>query len=137
MARLVRGETDDPELDNLRRTYDRLLKKAIVLEDAGRTDPKLDAAIDRARAALQAARSGEPTKKSAAQLECEIAKTLAEAYTKRTGNPLDVRRERKGDYDSALAWFVYHWIPGNRPDLHGPFRNEVAACKKMAEIAAG
>jgi hypothetical protein len=130
-------KTDDPELDKLHRTYTRLLNKGIALEDAGRTDPKLDAAIDRARAKLQAARSGEPTKKSAAQLECEIAKTLAEAYTKRTGNPLELRKERKGDYDSALGWFVYHWIPGNQPDLHGPFRNEVTACKKMAEIAAG
>jgi hypothetical protein len=130
-------KTDDPELDKLHRTYMRLLNKGIALEDAGRTDPKLDAAIERARAKLQAARSGEPAKKTAAQLECEIAKTLAEAYTKRTGNPLEVRKERKGAYDSALGWFVYHWIPGNQPDLHGPFRNEVTACKKMAEIAAG
>lgn len=136
MARQTPG-ADDPELDKLHRTYNRLLEKAITLEDAGRADPKLDAAIDRARAKLQAARSGEPTSKSAAQLECEIARTLAEAYTKRTGNPLDVRRERKGDYDNALGWFVYHWVPGSSPDLHGPFRNEVAACKKMAEIAAG
>ncbi len=130
-------KTDDPELDKLHRAYTRLLNKGIALEDAGRTDPKLDAAIERARVKLQAARSGERTNKSAAQLECEIAKTLAEAYTKRTGNPLEVRKERKGDYGSALGWFVYHWIPGNRPDLHGPFRNEVAACKKLAEIAAG
>ena len=128
---------DDPELDKLHKTYMRLLNKGIALEDAGRTDPKLEAAIDRARAKLQAARRGESANKSASRIECEIATTLAEAYTKRTGNPLEVRKERKGPYDSALGWFVYHWIPGNHPDLHGPFRNEVTACKKMAEIAAG
>lgn len=136
-AHATRKSSDDPELDKLHTTYLRLLNKGIALEDAGRTDPKIDAAIDRARAKLQAARRGEPTHKSAAQLECEIAKTLAEAYTKRTGNALEVRKQPKGEYDRALGWFVYHWIPGNHPDLHGPFRNEITACKKMAEIAAG
>lgn len=130
-------KTDDPELDKLYKTYNRLLTKAVALEDAGRTDAKLDAAIDRARAKLEAARRREPTKKSPTQLECEIAKTLAEAYTKRTGNPLEIRKDRKSEYTSALGWFVYHWIPGSAPDLHGPFRNEVTACKKMAEIASG
>ena len=130
-------KTDDPELDKLHSTYMRLLNKGIALEDAGRTDPKLDAAIDRARDKLQAARRGESTKKSATQLECEIAKTLAETYTKRTGNPLEVRKELKDNYGSPFGWFVYHWIPGTQPDLLGPFRNEITACKKMAEIAAG
>ena len=122
------------EVEKLRANYLRLLERGIRVEDAGGRDVKLDASIERARQKLEAAKRGEPTKRRTAELECETARSLAREWSKRTGNALEVRKERTGAFHDSAAWFVYRWVPGEAPELIGPYKTELAACKKMEEL---
>jgi hypothetical protein len=122
------AEIEADRLERARAAYYRASRAAIAAEDAGKPDAKLDAIAERTLKKLRTVESGEPATKSAAQLECEIAKALARDYETRTGNKLEIRKEN-------AKWWIYSWTPGDSPEMAGPFRSERVACKVIAEMA--